>query len=247
MRSALYEGSTWHRRRGPVDNDFRYHLWTWVLDLDELDELDRDLPAFGVDRRAPVALHREDHLVVEAGKSWKQSAVAWLAERGVIAPVESVQLQTTPRVLGHTFNPLSLWWCHGPGDELVAVIAEVHNTYGGRHAYLLHPDALGHAQTGKELYVSPFYAVDGTYRMRLSPPGDRFDVHIGYDRDGQRVFDATWSGERRRLDGRAIARLLVTRPWSTLRVVALIHLQGVKLWLRGLGVVPRTVPPEGTS
>lgn len=247
MRSALYEGSTWHARRGPVENSFRYDVWTWLLDLDELDQLDRELPGFGVDRRAPVTLRAEDHLVVEAGRPWKDSVVAWLGERGVTAPVATIALQTTPRVLGYTFNPLSLWWCRSPDDELVAVIAEVHNTYDGRHAYLLTPDAFGRVDVAKELYVSPFYSVDGTYRMRLSPPRERFDVHIGYDREGARVFDATWSGERRRLDGRAVARLLLTRPWSTLRIITLIHLQGVKLWLRGLGVFPRTAnTPEGT-
>lgn len=247
MRSALYEGSTWHRRRGPVDNAFRYDVWTWLLDLDELGELDRDLRGFGVDRAAPVSLRAEDHLIVEAGRSWKESVVAWLRERGVTQGVTRVELQTSPRVLGYTFNPLSLWWCRGADDEVVAVVAEVHNTYGGRHAYLLDPDQLGRVDTDKELYVSPFYTVDGTYRMRLSDPGERFDVHIGYDREGERVFDATWTGERRELTGRAVARLLLTRPWSTLRVTALIHLQGIKLWLRGLGVVPRTAnPPEGT-
>lgn len=238
-RSALYQGSTWHRRRGPVDNTFRYDVWTWLFDLDELDLLDRGLPAFGVDRRAPIALEARDHLIVDPERGWKASVLAWLRDQGVEDDIARVELQTSPRVLGYTFNPLSLWWCRDADDRVAAVIAEVHNTYGGRHAYLLQPDDLGRADADKALYVSPFYGVDGTYRMRLSEPGERFDVHIGYDRDGRRVFDATWSGERRALDGRAVARLLITRPWSTLRVVTLIHLQGIKLWLRGLGVVPR--------
>ena len=222
-----------------MDNTFRYDVWTWLFDLDELDLLDRELPAFGVDRGAPISLKAEDHLIVDPERGWKASVVAWLRDQGIEDAIARVELQTSPRVLGHTFNPLSLWWCRGADDRVAAVIAEVHNTYGGRHAYLLQPDDLGRVDADKALYVSPFYGVDGTYRMRLSEPAERFDVHIGYDRDGRRVFDATWCGERRTLDGRAVARLLITRPWSTLRVVTLIHLQGIKLWLRGLGIVPR--------
>lgn len=109
MRTALYEGSTWHARHGPVDHAFRHDVWTWLFDLDELDALDRHLRLFAVDRPAPVSLQAEDHLIVDPSRGWKPSVIDWLADHGVTAPIDRVELQTSPRVLGYTFNPLSLW------------------------------------------------------------------------------------------------------------------------------------------
>lgn len=245
--SGLFRAQTWHTRRGPVDHAFRYRLWTWLLDLDELEDLDANLALFAVDRPAPFSLRADDHVIIDPGAGWKRSVLDWLARHDVALQGGRVALQTTPRVLGYGFNPLSLWWCWDEADRLVAVIAEVHNTYGGRHAYLLRPDADGRASQPKALYVSPFYDVSGTYRMHLTPPGDRFAVHIGYDRDGRRAFDATWTGRRQPLTSRSLARLLITTPWLTLRIITLIHLQGIRLWLRGLKVAPGQRRPEITT
>lgn len=168
------------------------------------------------------------------------------------------------RVLGHVFNPLTLYWCHGPatatatdGDsgtdsggtgDLRCVVAEVHNTYGERHCYLLRPEAAdGRAETPKEFYVSPFFTVDGTYRMRLPEPGARLDLAVHLDREGVRRFTATVRGTRGPATARALLRAAARRPFSTLAVSLGIRLHGIRLWARGLPVVPRPRhrPQEG--
>ena len=154
------------------------------------------------------------------------------------------------RSLGHVFNPITVYWCTAPGAERAEhVVAEVHNTYGERHAYLLSPSADGRAEVDKELYVSPFYPVNGRYRMRLSEPGERMSVAITYEPDGASPFVATLTGQRRPFSTGSLVRLLLRYPSASLRVSTLIRIQGVRLWLRGLRPVRRPVhrPQEGVQ
>ncbi|WP_374192332.1 DUF1365 family protein [Streptomyces sp. MBT58] len=129
----------------------------------------------------------------------------------------------------------------------LCVVAEVHNTYGERHGYLLHPDGNDRATTGKEFYVSPFFPVDGGYRMRLPEPGDRLDLSVHLEREGGRPFTATVRGTHRPATPRALARLALRHPLSTIAVSLAIRLHGIRLYLRGLPVQPRPQhrPQEG--
>lgn len=233
--SALYEGTTWHARHGSVENSFRYRMLTWLIDLDELDSLPRDLRLFSVGRPNVCSLRAEDHLLPLSAAGVKD----WVAERGFDGEITRVRLMCSPRIFGYVFNPLSMWWCLDSTGETNCAVAEVHNTYGGRHAYMLDLRDGGPVAQDKQFYVSPFYEVDGRYEMHLSPPGARFKVHIGYDRRGRRVFDATWSGERTPLDNRTLRRMLFSHPLSTLAVSALIRRQGIRLRRKGLKIVPR--------
>ncbi|WP_246060098.1 DUF1365 domain-containing protein [Herbidospora galbida] len=132
------------------------------------------------------------------------------------------------RTLGYVFNPLSVYWC-----DTGVVVAEVRNTYGGRHRYLLRPDAHGRAETDKEFYVSPFHPVDGRYTLRLPRPGDRLDLAVTLHRPEGRPFVAT-------VRGRRVAPTLRNRlRMAPLLVGARIRRQGIALYLRGLPVVPR--------
>ena len=146
------------------------------------------------------------------------------------------------RVFGYVFNPLTVYWCHRADGTLACVVAEVHNTYGERHCYLLEPGARGQAEAGKEFYVSPFLTVDGRYRMSVPAPGERLSVQMALHQEGRRVFSASLTGRRLPLNNATVARMLTRHPLMTARVTSLIHLQGVKLWLRGAARVPR--PPH---
>ncbi|ALO98711.1 hypothetical protein SHL15_7714 [Streptomyces hygroscopicus subsp. limoneus] len=231
---ALYPCEIRHVRTGPKRYALRHRTYLWLLDPDAPPRLPRVL--------APLArLDPRDHF---AGDTTPVRAAleAFCAARGVPLDGGRVLMLTHTRVLGHVFNPLTLYWCHGPGGELRCVVAEVHNTYSGRHCYLLRPDPAGggaryHAD--KELYVSPFFPVDGAYRMRLPVPGDRLDLTVHLDRPGGRALTATVRGTRRPATAAALLRLALRHPLSTLAVSAAIHFHGVRLYLRGLPVQPR--------
>lgn len=144
------------------------------------------------------------------------------------------------RVLGYVFNPLSVYWCHNGEGELVCVVAEVHNTYHGRHCYLLRTDDSGRAEVEKDFYVSPFEpATGGGYRMSLPEPGDRLALSITLDRPGSAPFVAAVRGRRRPATAIGLLRLAIRHPLAPLVVTVRIRWQGIRLWLRGLPVVPR--------
>jgi uncharacterized protein len=241
VRSALYEGQVVHDRRAGLRNRFRYRVYMWHVDLDELDELDRRLWAFGNDRRALTAIRARDHLG-DPRQTIRANVERYLSAHGIDLGGGRVSLLTNARVLGYVFNPLSIFYCHRPDGSLRCVVAEVHNTYGERHCYLLEPGARGQASAGKEFYVSPFLTVDGSYEMTVAPPGERLSVQMALRQGDERVFSASLTGRRRPATNGTVARMLLRHPLMTARVTSLIHLQGVKLFLRGVSRVPR--PPH---
>jgi DUF1365 family protein len=133
--------------------------------------------------------------------------------------------------------------------ELVAVIAEVHNTYGGRHVYVLRPDESGKDTVGKQFYVSPFLPMGGTYLMRTPVPDEKLAVSIALRQGGQTPFVATLTGRGRQITTRSAFAALLRWPLLTLRTAALIRWQGIRLWLRKVPVQPRpadaTLPENG--
>ncbi|MER5946723.1 DUF1365 domain-containing protein [Streptomyces sp. NPDC001904] len=228
---ALYDVAVVHVRTAPLRHTLRHRTYMWLIDADRPPELPFLL-------RPWARFDPRDHFTGLA-PSVRAGLDAFLAEHGVDLAGGRVLMLAHARVLGYVFNPLTLYWCHGPDGALRCVVAEVHNTYGERHSYLLHPDGAGRATTGKEFYVSPFFPVDGRYRMRLPAPGDRVDLTVQLEREGGRPFTATVRGTRHEARARTLLRLAVRRPWSTLAVAAAIRWHGVRLYLRGLPVQPR--------
>lgn len=228
---ALYPCTVTHVRTTPLRHTLRHRTYLWLVDPDRPPRLPRLL-------RPLARLDARDHFTGDQ-PSIRAGLDAFLAAHGVRLDGGRVLMLTHARVLGYVFNPLTLYWCHGPGGDLRCVVAEVHNTYGGRHCYLLRPDATGTARAAKEFHVSPFFPVDGGYRMRLPPPGQRLDLTVHLDRGGGRAFTATVHGTRRAATPAALLRLALRHPWSTLTVSAAIRTHGIRLYLRGLPVQPR--------
>lgn len=231
--AAIYDTVIMHRRHVPLRHGFRYRSYSWLVDLDDLPRPPRWL-------RPLAGFRAADHLG-RPDLTLRQNLDAYLAGHDVHLRGGRILMLANARVLGHVFNPLSVFWCHDPEGRLVCVVAEVHNTYGGRHAYLLRPDAQGRARVPKEFYVSPFNPVDGEYRMRLPVPTDRLGLAVELDRGIGRPFVATVAGRRRPACTATLVRSALRVPWVTLTVAAQIRVQGVRLWARGLPVAPRPV------
>ena len=247
---GIYFASTGHRRNsnapGAVTRTFSYSTCYWLVDVDDLPVLPRPLRPF-------TRFESRDHLG-DPAVSLAENARAALAENGLRA--DRILLLTCPRVAGHVFNPLSVFYCFAPrpggGEpredadlELIAVIAEVHNTYGGRHVYLLRPDVSGKDTVGKEFYVSPFLPMGGTYLMRTPVPGENLSVSIALRQDEQTPFVATLTGRGRAVSTRSAVTALLRWPLLTLRTAALIRWQGIRLWLRRVPVQSR--PADATA
>ena len=231
--SALYEVTISHARSAPLRNVFRYRSYLWLVDLDRLPRI----PLLTV-------FHGRDHLG-DPRRGIRENLDRFLAANGISRP-HTITMLTQARVLGYVFNPLTVYWCHRPDGTLACVVAEVHNTYRQRHAYLL-PGA--RAEVPKQFYVSPFYPVDGRYRMSLPEPGDRLALSIALDRPDGEKFTAGLQGRAVPATPRTLAAAALRHPWSTAVVTARIRWQGIKLYLRGLRPAPRPVhqPQEGVQ
>ena len=228
---ALVEGFVSHTRRGPLRHAFRHRVYLWLVDLDDLPRMPRWLRPF-------AAFRAEDHLG-DPGRGIKDNVLAFVRSQGLDLDDCRVLMLANARVLGHVFDPLSVHWCFDRGGALACVVAEVHNTYGERHAYLLRPDADGTAWADKALYVSPFYDVSGSYQLRFTLTPDQVATTVLLDRDGEVAFSATFRGTPRPATPRRLAGLLLRRPLMPQQVSALIRVHGVWLWLRRLPLAPR--------
>lgn len=228
---ALVEGFVSHSRKGPVRHGFRHGVYQWLVDLDDLPRMPRWLRPFASFRSA-------DHLG-DPTRSIKDNVLAFAAGEGVDLTGGRVLMLANARVLGHVFDPLSVHWCLDASGDLACVVAEVHNTYGERHAYLLRPDGRGTAWTDKELYVSPFYDVSGRYQLTFSLTPDQVATTVVLHRDGEVAFGATFRGAPRTATPRRLVGQVLRRPLMPQQVTALIRVHGVWLWLRQLPVVPR--------
>ena len=233
---ALYECTLRHLRQGPVRNDFSYRTHLWLVDLDDLPQLPLIL--------RPIATFRSADHAGNPVAGLRKNVDGYLAEHGVDLQGGRVLMLTAARSFGHVFNPLTVYWCHDARGGLVRVIAEVHNTYGGRHRYLLTPDRAGRAQAAKELYVSPFYPVAGTYRMSLPEPAENLALSIRLDPPSAPPFVAVLRGRRTPATTATVIRAALRQPAPTLLTAARIRWQGIKLYLRGLPVIPRKTKTE---
>lgn len=238
MHSALYSGWVSHRRVAPTRNAFRYRLFMVWLDLAELDTVFAGRWLWSTRRRAPAWLKRSDYLGPHDRPL--DVAVRDLVEaRTGRRPAGAVRMLTHLRYFGHCFNPVTFYYCYGADETLETVVAEITNTpWGERHAYVL-PFADGRAdgahrvfEFGKRFHVSPFLPMDMDYEWRFAPPGERLHVHMVNARGGLRVFDATLALERRAIGGLSLAGALAAYPLMTVKVVALIHWQALKLWFK---------------
>ena len=229
--AALYLGRVMHTRMRPVHHRFAYRVMNLLIDLDRLDEADRQSRLFGVNRASVFSFHECDHGKRDGASL--SSHVRGLAEqRDIDLSGGRILLLCYPRLFGYVFNPLSVFYCLQATGAITHVVAEVRNTYGGRHCYLLVPDSNGDAETNKEFYVSPFYPVDGLYRMRLPRPGDDLLVSVSLQRCTDRPFSAVMTGTRR--GDIATLWTALRHPLTTRAVMFGIKRHGITLYRKGL-------------
>lgn len=248
--SAVYEGQVWHRRHAPRAHAFRYRMAQLYLDLDEVHAAFRERWLWSVERPNLAAFHRRDFLGDPAqplAQAVRDRVAAATGER----PCGPVRLLTHLRYAGYSFNPVSFYYCHAADGALHSIVAEITNTpWRERHAYVLPlADARRrgralHWSFDKAFHVSPFLPMRRRYAWAFTAPGDTLHVHMDVCDGERREFDATLALQRRALDGSGLARVLWRYPLMTAQVVAGIHWQALRLWLKGIPVHDHPSTPE---
>ncbi|HEX2691938.1 MAG TPA: DUF1365 domain-containing protein [Kofleriaceae bacterium] len=259
--SALYHGAVMHARTDELlRRAFRYPVYVASIDLGELPALDRELHLFSHGGCNLFALHDRDY---EAGAPGLSAALADLLAANRLPVPHATRLVTNLRACGYVFNPVSFFLNYDATGAISSVIAEVNNTYGGRRRYVLGPDQrivdrdrIGFRHV-RELFVSPFLHGPASYDFWFDAPqdGDRLAITMHVTRpDHERIFVARLTGTRRPLSDRALLAAAVRYPLMTAQVIGLIHLEAIKLRLRGIPYFrpapdhrPRPVVPSRRS
>lgn len=245
--AGLLVGRVSHSRLVPRPHAFAYRLFMLRFDLEALPALDRTLTLFGMRRSKPVRVDAADFLDVPPAAGPPEARVAALRAavlrvvlaHGVTEPIGRIELVANGRIFGYVFNPVSFFLCYGAagqGDP-VAVVADVHNTFGERHAYVLPAADLqsdGAWRAKKVFHVSPFFTLDGTYRFELSFAGGAADVRIDLYDSGRPVFVSHLRLARQPLSDGRLAAALSRLPFMTLRIIGAIHWEALRLWRKGL-------------
>lgn len=250
MKSAIFTGWIRHRRHEPHANAFRYRLFMMYLDLAELPALfdrfwlwsargpalawwrrDDHYGARGSDHSGPISDHRGP------GSHLDTAIRDLVAAHGQPRPRGPIRLLTHLRYFGHGFNPVSFYYCFDEsGSRVQTIVTEINNTpWGEQHCYVLPCSGVQRLERfrfGKDFHVSPFMPMDMRYDWRFSQPGERLLVHMESWREGREVFDATLTMRRRPISSTSLAVALLAYPLMTVRVVALIHWQALRLWLK---------------
>jgi uncharacterized protein len=250
--ASLYVGEVMHARLKPMGHRFSYRVMNLLIDLDRLADADRQSALFGVNRAALYSFHEADH-----GKRDGSSLRAWAqhraAEHGIDLTGGRVLLLCYPRLLGYTFNPLSVYFCYRADGELALLIYEVRNTFGDIHPYVLPvlsgeiSDAGVRQQQDKLFYVSPFIEMAMRYHFRVLPPGERVQMRIlETDRAGP-LLAATFNGSRRMLNTKELLRAFFALPLVTMKIMSAIHWEALRLWLKGARLVPRKDAAHNTG
>jgi uncharacterized protein len=244
--AALYFGRVMHARLKPIGHRFTYRVMNLLIDLDRLDAASRQSRLFAVNRAALYSFHEADHGERD-GSSLRLYAQRCAAGLGIDLTGGRVLLLCYPRLLGYTFNPLSVYFCYRADGTLALLIYEVRNTFGEIHTYALAvlPGDVGEAGVrqaeDKTFYVSPFIEMTLRYHFRVTPPAEQLKLRIlATDRDGP-LLAATFHGKRRDLTTAALLRSVVALPLVTFKVVAAIHWEALRLWVKGVRLVPRPV------
>ncbi|WP_353213848.1 DUF1365 domain-containing protein [Salinisphaera hydrothermalis] len=235
---ALYRCRIMHRRPGPPRYRFAYRAFFVLLDIDAIDAACGVSPLISRNRFNLLSFYDADHGPHDGSdlRTWIDGV---LAEHGVALAGGRVRLLSMPRVLGYGFNPISLYYAEHRDGTLRAIVAEVHNTFGEHHVYVLHEngeamDWRATREKAKQFHVSPFFDRSGTYRFHVMAPGERVGLGIRlYDEAGTLRIATALSGTHRPLNTRSIGIAACLVPLMTLKVTAAIHWQALKIWLRG--------------
>jgi DUF1365 family protein len=237
-----------HRRVFPVRYRFLYRVYSLLVDIDRLDEESHRHRLFSHNGFNLLSIHDADHGARDGSalRPWIEAQLARHADLRIDGG--RVRLLCFPRVLGYGFDPISLWFCEDPSGRLLAVLCEVHNTFGETHSYLLHANGAGMQQPvrgekGKVFHVSPFIGMDARYHFRIALDTHRLSYTIRQTRCGRHHLSASYDGRLEPASDAALALSALTVPLLGLKVMLAIHWQALLIWLRGARFHPKPHPP----
>jgi hypothetical protein len=241
INSCIYNGAVIHKRFKPKEHFFKYKVFSLLIDLSELNELDKKIIFFSINKFNLISFYEKDH-----GERDGSSITNWvkhnLKSKNINSENIKIKLLCYPRILGYVFNPLSVFFVYDQKDKLISILYEVKNTFGEQHTYIFTVDNesnLIQNNCSKKFHVSPFIEMDCKYFFRILNPSEKISVIIDqYDKEGKILF-ASQDGRKSILNSKQLIKSYLKHPLMTFKIILAIHFEAFKLWVKGIKFIKK--------
>ena len=241
MTSSIYNGTVIHKRFKPKEHSFRYSVFSFLIDLSELNHLNKKIKFFSYNKFNLLSFYEKDH-----GNRDGSSLIAWvkknLDDNNINSVDVKIKLLCYPRILGYVFNPLSVFYIYDICGKLICILYEVKNTFGEQHTYIFKVDGdknLYKHNCSKKFHVSPFIEMNCKYFFRLLKPGEKISVIIDQYQEDEKILFASQDGKRVDFNSKELIKSYIKHPLMTFKIISAIHFEAFKLWLKGIKYVKK--------
>ena len=240
MTSSIYNGTVIHKRFKPKVHFFKYKVFSLLIDLSELDFLDKNISFFSYNKFNLISFFDKDH-----GERDGTSLVEWvkknLNENKINHENIKIKLLCYPRILGYVFNPLSIFYVYNNKDELISILYEVKNTFGEQHTYIfkIENNNLLQHNCEKKFHVSPFIEMNCNYFFRILKPSEKISVIIDQYQFNEKILYASQDGTRTDFTSSQLIKSYIKHPLMTFKIISAIHFEAFKLWVKGIKFIKK--------
>ena len=240
--SKIYTGKVIHKRFKPKEHYFKYNVFSLLIDLNELEEINKYIKFFSYNKFNIISFYDKDHGDRD-GSSIKLWVKKNLRNIGIMTEDISIKLLCYPRIFGYVFNPLSTYFIYNKHSELISIFYEVKNTFGEQHTYIFKAQDEKTVQNKckKKFYVSPFIEMDCEYHFKTLNPREQLSVVINQnDKDGKLLF-ASQDGISKDFNNKNLILSYLTHPLMTFKIIGAIHYEAFKLWAKRIKHIAKKI------
>ena len=240
--SLIYNGKVIHKRFKPKEHYFKYNVFSLLIDLDELNIIQNKIKIFSYNKFNIISFFDIDHGPRD-GTSIRQWILKNLKDLGIHDNKIKIKLLCYPRIFGYVFNPLSVFFIYDKNSKLISIFYEVKNTFGEQHTYLFKAsdDKTIKNNCSKKFHVSPFIEMECNYYFRVLKPSDKMSVIIDQSDNNGKLLYASQDGVAKELNQKNLIISYICHPLMTFKIIAAIHFEAFKLWLKGIKFVKKKI------
>ena len=243
INSSIYNGQVIHKRFKPKVHSFRYDVFSLLIDLYELETLDKQVNFFSYNKFNWISFYDKDH-----GDRDGSSLINWvqknLRKNNISTENIKIKILCYPRIFGFVFNPLSVFYVYNSNENLISILYEVKNTFGEQHTYIfrIEKDAnLIQNNCSKKFHVSPFIQMNCNYFFRLLKPGNKISVIIDQYENEDKILYASQDGIRTDFNTKYLVKSFLNHPLMTFKIIIAIHYEAFKLWSKGIKFIKKKI------
>ena len=241
MTSSIYNGTVIHKRFKPKTHYFKYSVFSLLIDLSELETLDKKIKFFSFNKFNLISFFEKDH-----GSRDGSSLIKWvkknLYENNIQYNNITIKLLCYPRIFGYVFNPLSVFFIYDNNEKLISILYEVKNTFGEQHTYIFkveNDSKLFQHNCAKKFHVSPFIEMNCNYFFRILKPGEKISIIIDQYQTNEKILYASQDGSRANFNSKELLKSYLKHPLMTFKIISAIHYEAFKLWTKGVRFIKK--------